>query len=129
MSRITNTDNYISGNVAAGSKSYGFWIDAPPRPRGAASNCVLGDTICPTPSAMCPQGTTILDFSDNTAHSNLKYGLRFYHSEGGYWPRRQPCESASDSNRWEQAVVLRYFGWRNVRLSSISHLPVLTARA
>lgn len=67
---ITNADNDVSGNVAAGSQNYGFWFDVPPRPRGASTNCALGDTICPTASAMCPQGATILKFADNVAHVN-----------------------------------------------------------
>ena len=110
---ITNPDNVISGNVAAGSANYGFWFDVPPAPRGASANCALGDTICPTASSLCPQGATIREFSDNAAHSNHKYGLRVHHSVGGFWPRESPCGRPSDTNRWKQAVAKRYFGWRN----------------
>ena len=110
---ITNPDNYVNDNVAAGSQNYGFWFDVAPGPRGASVNCVLGDPICPTTTAMCPQHTTILQFRDNAAHSNLKYGLRFYHTVGGFWPRQTPCQPAGTNNRWEQAKVERYFGWRN----------------
>jgi hypothetical protein len=110
---ITNADNNVSGNVAAGSQNYGFWFDVPPRPRGASTNCALGDTICPTASAMCPQGATILAFRDNVAHSNHKYGLRIHHAEGGFWPRKDPCSAPGNNNRWDQAKVERFLGWRN----------------
>ena len=69
---ITNPHNRISGNVAAGSSHYGFWLDTPPGPKGASSACALGDGICPSVEALCPQGTTLLAFEDNVAHSNLK---------------------------------------------------------
>jgi hypothetical protein len=125
---ITNAHNIIANNVAAGSQNYGFWFDVPPRPRGASANCALGDTICPTVESFCPQGTTIDVFENNTAHSNLKYGLRVYHTEGGFWPRQSPCAGPSDTNRWEQAHVRRYSGWRNaingVTLSRVAALAL-----
>lgn len=110
---ITNAHNIIANNVAAGSQNYGFWFDVPPGPRGASRNCVLGDKICPSAESFCPQGTTIDVFENNTAHSNLKYGLRVYHTVGGFWPRQRPCVGASDTNLWNQAHVRRYSGWRN----------------
>lgn len=67
---ITNADNVVTGNVAAGSQNYGFWFDVPPAPRGASANCALGDTICPTRESFCPQGATIRRFEDNGARES-----------------------------------------------------------
>ena len=45
--------------------------------------------------------------------SNHKYGLRFHHVEGGFWPRHDPCSAPGKDNRWKQAKVERFLGWRN----------------
>ncbi|MGH2735444.1 MAG: G8 domain-containing protein, partial [Actinomycetota bacterium] len=61
---ITNPDNVVTGNVAAGSEGIGFWYALPERPTGLSS----GSELRPT---MTPLGK----FSGNVSHSNGGMGL------------------------------------------------------
>ena len=49
----------------AGGDWYGFWYEIKDHPEESSSN-----------PNICPQGEPILLFSNNIAHSMLKYGLR-----------------------------------------------------
>ena len=78
---ITHPTNYYEGNHAAGSETYGFWMEFPDRPTGLH----LGLDTCPNQE---PLGS----FKNNVAHSNHLYGLRifpFYH------PVSKPCTPSS----------------------------------
>ena len=55
----------MTNNVAAGGDWYGFWYEIKDHPEESSSN-----------PNICPQGEPILLFSNNIAHSMLKYGLR-----------------------------------------------------
>ena len=61
---ITNPDNIVKGNVAAGSDGTGFWYALPERPTG------LSDT-----ENLWPRRTPLGVFRDNVAHSNGSTGL------------------------------------------------------
>jgi hypothetical protein len=69
---ITNPDNVVRNNVAAGSDGHGFWIALPTHPTG------LFSTMYPTETqALWPRRTALTEFSGNTAHSNAEDGLHF----------------------------------------------------
>ena len=61
---ITNPDNVISGNHAAGSERHGFWFALPEHPTGPS-----------TTSSIWPQRTPLKEFNNNVAHSNGDTGL------------------------------------------------------
>ena len=62
---IRNPKNSISGNRAAGSDGYGFWLNLPDHPTG-----VLYDPN------KCPSGQVLGAFNDNGAHTCTKGGLQ-----------------------------------------------------
>ena len=89
---ITNPDNDVIGNVAAGIEHVGFWLAFPERPLGSSSN-----------KAVWPTRTPLANFSDNTAHS---IGFAGLYLDGGedarrqsvttwYEPRRVPSDPSS----------------------------------
>jgi cell migration-inducing and hyaluronan-binding protein len=61
---ITNPDNTIRGNAAAGSEAFGFWYALPASPTGLS-----------TGSPRVPRSTPLREFSGNVAHSNRRAGL------------------------------------------------------
>ncbi len=61
---ITNPDNVVDGNAAAGSEAFGFWYALPEHPTGLSES----DDLWPR---MTPLGS----FADNVAHSNGDRGL------------------------------------------------------
>ena len=61
---ITNPDNVIRGNVAAGSDGTGFWYALPQHPTGLSA----GDDVW-------PRRTPLGEFAGNVAHSNGDTGL------------------------------------------------------
>jgi cell migration-inducing and hyaluronan-binding protein len=61
---ITNPDNTIRNNVAAGSEAFGFWYALPASPTGLS-----------TGSPLLPRLTPLREFSGNVAHSNWRPGL------------------------------------------------------
>jgi cell migration-inducing and hyaluronan-binding protein len=61
---ITNPDNAIRDNVAAGSEAFGFWYALPASPTGLS-----------TGSPLLPRLTPLREFSGNVAHSNQRAGL------------------------------------------------------
>ena len=99
---ITNPDNVVSNNIAAGSQGNGFWYALPEHPTGLSAN-----------AGIWPRRTPLGEFSGNVAHSNDGDGL---HVDGGpdettleaettnYRPRQDP---AADS----PAVVARFEGF------------------
>ncbi|MEP6592003.1 MAG: G8 domain-containing protein [Gemmatimonadota bacterium] len=61
---ITNPDNIMRGNAAAGSIGFGFWFALPASPTGLS-----------TGAADAPRRTPLAEFKDNVAHSNKNPGL------------------------------------------------------
>jgi cell migration-inducing and hyaluronan-binding protein len=61
---ITNPDNTIRGNAAAGSEGFGFWYALPASPTGLS-----------TGNPALPRNTALREFSANVAHSNRRPGL------------------------------------------------------
>lgn len=61
---VTNPDNHLEGNVAAGSQGIGFWYALPDRPLGPSAG-----------EPDLPRRTPLGVFRDNVAHSNQRGGL------------------------------------------------------
>ncbi len=87
---ITNPDNTIRGNVAAGSTGFGFWYALPAAPTGLS-----------TGQPELPRNTPLREFSNNVAHTNRRGGL---HVDDGprpdgttettfYAPRTDPADA------------------------------------
>ncbi|KAG2491954.1 hypothetical protein HYH03_009686 [Edaphochlamys debaryana] len=89
---ITNPNNTVRNNVAAGSAAYGFWYRLLDHPEGPSFNTTI-----------CPKFQPILEFSNNTAHGNMFYGLRI-HPE--YYPRNDPCNGFSQYYPFEQTPAV-----------------------
>jgi len=89
---ITNPDNTYRGNVAAGSRGFGFWFALPAAPTGLS----VGDPAR-------PRSTPLREFSDNVAHSNRNTGLNVDQGpkpDGTvetvhYAPRQNPADNRS----------------------------------
>ncbi|MBZ9753314.1 hypothetical protein K7W42_20990 [Deinococcus sp. HMF7604] len=65
---ITNPDNVLRGNVAAGAEHSGFWYSLPPEPQGDGVTAAEHQTIR-------PRRTNLGVFQDNVAHSTGHTGL------------------------------------------------------
>ena len=65
---ITNPDNTLRGNVAAGSDFHGFWYSFPKHPTGASESAENDRQVW-------PRRTPLGEFSGNVAHSNEHDGL------------------------------------------------------
>jgi cell migration-inducing and hyaluronan-binding protein len=88
---ITNPDNTVRGNVAAGSEGHGFWIALPEHPTGLFATLKPDET-----AAMWPRRTRLRSFVGNTAHSNDRDGLHF---DNG------PNPDSTTSATWHEAHV------------------------
>lgn len=66
---ITNPDNVIRGNVAAGSEQIGFWLAFPEHPTGEFEGTDIGKRTW-------PRRTQLREFTGNVAHSTFD-GLMF----------------------------------------------------
>ncbi|MEO7987772.1 MAG: G8 domain-containing protein [Gemmatimonadales bacterium] len=62
---ITNPDNMIRDNVAAGSQGFGFWFALPATPTGLS-----------TGQPDLPRTNPLREFAGNSAHSNRRGGLQ-----------------------------------------------------
>lgn len=90
---ITNPDNELSGNVAAGSDGFGFWYALPRHPTGLSE---AGD--------VWPRRTPLGEFDGNVAHSNSQSGLNVDdgprpdgHTESTWYePLADPSDAGSD---------------------------------
>ena len=89
---ITNPDNTVRGNAAAGSQGFGFWYALPASPTGLS-----------TGQPELPRNTPLREFSNNVAHSNRRGGL---HVDDGprpdgttetvfYAPRTDPNDAST----------------------------------
>lgn len=61
---VTNPDNHLEGNVAAGSQGIGFWYALPDRPLGPSAG-----------EPDLPRRTPLGVFRNNVAHTNQRGGL------------------------------------------------------
>ena len=97
---ITNPDNTVRGNAAAGSDGFGFWYALPASPTGLS-----------TGSPDLPRTTPLREFSDNVTHSNRRGGLNVDDGpmpDGNtevvfYSPRSDPADANS-------AVIANFTG-------------------
>ncbi|MPZ68543.1 MAG: transmembrane domain-containing protein [Actinobacteria bacterium] len=90
---ITNPDNVVNDNVAAGSEGAGFWYALPEHPTGPSAT-----------SSIWPRRTPLKSFRGNVAHSNGDRGLNV--DDGPrpngttqstfYNPRIDPADEDSD---------------------------------
>ncbi|XP_021362398.1 transmembrane protein 2-like isoform X2 [Mizuhopecten yessoensis] len=108
---VTNPDNEFEGNVAVAAEGYGFHFAFPKLPMGPSadlSNLKEGEAL----------RTNLKLFRKNTAHSNVKMGVRIgvtLNEEGeekwwsvGYAPRSTPTDDASDLAKLELSCVTAY---------------------
>ncbi len=65
---LTNPDNIVRGNAAAGSERYGFWMSLPLHPTGPSRTAQ-------TDANVWPRRTPLGVFADNVTHSNEHSGL------------------------------------------------------
>ncbi|XP_054766411.2 fibrocystin-L-like [Lytechinus pictus] len=61
---VTNPDNYIRHNAAAGGSHFGFWYNMPSHPGGPSFT-----------TSVCPRNVQVLEFYNNTAHTMGWYGI------------------------------------------------------
>ncbi len=98
---ITNPDNTVRGNAAAGSEGFGFWYALPASPTGLS-----------TGNPALPRNTPLREFSANVAHSNRRPGLNVDDGpmpDGNtettfYAPRTDPADAST-------AVVADFTGF------------------
>ncbi len=88
---ITNPDNVVRGNVAAGGEGHGIWIALPDHPTGLFARLKPGQA-----RAMWPRRMRLRSFVGNVAHSNDRDGLHF--DDG-------PREDTSTEATWHEAHV------------------------
>ena len=89
-------NNIWRNNVAAGSDHDGFWLELSGHPGGSSFVPYL-----------CPVGWHIIEWFNNTAHSNGVHGLRIYPT---YTPLVRPCDSTSGS---APQYFINFTSWRN----------------
>jgi len=127
---VTNPDNTLINNAAAGSDGIGFWYALPQAPLGPSAG-----------EPDLPQTTPLGEFRGNVAHSNLRGGLFVDDGprEDGqtvtafYQPRSDPADPESTP---VTAVFDRFTAYKNGRravwLRGHQHLlraPILTDNA
>ncbi len=103
---ITNPDNLIRGNAAAGSVGFGFWYALPAAPTGFS-----------TGQPDVPRRTPLGEFRDNVAHSNRRPGLNV---DDGPKPdgttettSYSPRLGAAANGAPVLAVFRNFAGWKN----------------
>ncbi|EFJ47176.1 hypothetical protein VOLCADRAFT_92353 [Volvox carteri f. nagariensis] len=96
---ITNPNNTVRNNVAAGSAAYGYWYRMLDNPEGPSYTTTI-----------CPKFTPLLEFTNNTAHSSMFYGLRI-HPE--FYPRNIPCNGFSGTFEQVPAVFNGLVAYKN----------------
>ena len=93
---ITNPQNYLVGNVAAGSAAYGFWFRPLKHPDGANAR-----------TDVCPRKSPLGAFDDNVAHSTARHGMKLEflqpHAPKGYTCGGTPVNS----------TMRRFTSWAN----------------
>jgi hypothetical protein len=103
---ITNPNNIVRRNYAAGSDWYGFWYELVVDFKGPSYT-----------NDICPDGNKLAVFDNNVAHSNNRFGLRIFR----YIPRKYPCmdhknldlEDVFADNPPEKAIFQNFWTWKN----------------
>ena len=95
---ITNPDNTVSHNAAAGGTTFGYWVRLSTHPEGPSFD--------PT---ICPRNVIVREFTNNTAHSNGRYGLWIFPT---YTPR---LHGTCDSTVPAVSLFSDFLSWHNMR--------------
>lgn len=113
---ITNPDNTFTGNVAAGSDAFGFWLALPENPTGLSATDETTATVW-------PRRTPLRQFADNVAHSNGSRGLQVDDGPNAdgeqettiYEPRVNPIPPAEgeDDSALVTAVFENFVAYKN----------------
>jgi len=114
---LTNPDNNLVGNHAAGSDRYGYWYDLQIHSIGPSAN-----------TDICPENERAGENRNNHAHSVGRYGLRIFHNMVS---REKPCEPVADwdpmmpadpyhENRPYTNDFSNFTGWKNGRNCAIA---------
>ena len=104
---ISNPDNTVRRNVAAGSMHTGFWLGFPEHPIGLSAT-----------TAVWPRRTPLKEFSGNVSHSNEARGLFVDGAEDAarntittwYEPRQNPADGTSPK---VTPVFKTFVGYKN----------------
>jgi hypothetical protein len=72
---ITHPTNDFVDTVAAGSDFYGIWYEIKEQPDGPSATLDA-----------CPMGNALGNVTNNTAHSNIRFGLRIFILAAGSAP-------------------------------------------
>ncbi|CAG5089689.1 Oidioi.mRNA.OKI2018_I69.PAR.g12308.t1.cds [Oikopleura dioica] len=102
---VTNTNNRVRHNHAAGAAFFGFWINPPSSHHHAGEQWFQDSGY-----AKCPDSQPVLEFRNNTAHSVGEYGFWIFLE---YRPRAEDCGGTRGGDRqhnFEDVV-----GWHNKR--------------
>ena len=83
---VTHPTNFVRFNHFGGSDFYGLWLEIKNHPDGPSAT-----------RGVCPQGMPIGDYSHNVAHSNNRFGLRFFI----LIPRTYPCMDIKNDGDWD----------------------------
>jgi hypothetical protein len=97
---VTNPDNELRNNRAAGGDFYGFWYEVKPNPDGPSST-----------NDICPQGLPVGDFDGNKAHSYVRFGLRVFVLTQREFPC-EPTKNKSDPDIYAANPSITIF-WKN----------------
>ena len=106
---ITNPNNIIRNNHAAGSDRYSYWYDLQITAIGPSYD-----------ENICPENERLGEFRDNVAHSNGRYGLRIFHN---LIPREHPCDPVDyETNKPITANFYNLVSYKNKRNGAIVEL-------
>ena len=94
---VTNPDNYIRHNAAAGGSHFGFWYNLPGHPGGPSFT-----------TSVCPVNVPVLEFYNNTAHTQGWYGIWIF-------PTYFPKQGGSCSGSSAPAKFHNLTAWRTER--------------
>ena len=95
---ITNPDNIVSHNAAAGGTTFGYWVRLSTHPEGPSFD-----------PKICPRNVRIREFTNNTAHSFGRYGLWIFPT---YRPKLGgTCESTTPA----VSLFSDFLSWHNMR--------------
>ena len=95
---ITNPDNIVSHNAAAGGTTFGFWVRLSEHPGGPSFD-----------STICPRNVLIREFTNNTAHSHGRYGLWIFPT---YTPK---LHGTCGSTVRAVSLFSDFLSWHNMR--------------